>query len=109
MKIKNFFLGVVSLFLLYSLAKGIFVFTDRFKIYQRLERKKKALEKKKIELQTRIKKAESLDYLEKKIRNDLQLVQPNETVVILSYPTPTPVKPTPTPLPIPLQWVEIFK
>ncbi len=109
MKPKSIFLIIVSLFLFYSLAKSLFIFNDRFKIYQRLEQKKKKLEKKKVELQTRIKKAESLDYLEKKIRNDLQLVLPNETVVILSYPTPTPVKPTPTPLPIPLQWVEIFK
>lgn len=108
MKIKDIFLIFILLFLLISLTKGVFIYIDRFKIYESLQKKAEKLEKQKIELQTRIKKAQSYDYLEKKIRDDLQLTKPGETVVILSYPTPTPPSPTPTPKPIPLQWVEIF-
>ncbi len=109
MKIKDIFLTFVLLFLLFSLAKGLFVYFDRFKIYKELKEKEQKLKKKKIELQTRIKKAKSPDFIEKSIRNKLQLTKPGETIVILSYPTPTPITPTPTPKPIPLQWVEIFK
>ena len=109
MKIKKAAFVLALAFLLYSLIKGIVVYTDRVKIYKRLEEKVSRLKKRKIELQTKLKQVESLDFLEKRIRNDLQLVLPGETIVILPYPTPTYLTPTPTPKPIPFQWVEIFK
>ena len=106
---KRFFLSFVLIFLLYSLTKGVFIYFDRLKIYRKLEKKRETLKKRKIELQTRIKKAESLDFLERTIRNKLQLVRQNETVVILSYPTPTPIILKTKEKSIPLQWLEIFQ
>ena len=108
MKIKFIFLSFVAFFLTYSLIKGIYIYFDRYNIYKQLSQKEKTLEKKKIELQTKIKKVKSLDYLEKIIREKLQLAQPGETIVILPYPTPTSAV-NEKKQDIPSQWLEIFK
>jgi len=46
--------------------------------------------------------------LEKTIRNQLNLVKPNEVAIIVPTPTLIPVTPTPTPLPVYRQWVNVF-
>ncbi len=109
MSAKNILLFFVLLFLSYSLAKGVFIYTDRFKIYKQLKERKQNLEKEKIELQTRLKKAKSIDFIEKTIRNKLQLAKPNETIVIMSYPTPTPTPKPKQPVPVWKQWVDLFR
>jgi hypothetical protein len=67
-----------------------------------------AEKKKNIELRTEMVKKKSVAEVEKTIRNDLNLLKPDEIALILPSPTPAPKRITPTPAPSWKQWMDLF-
>ena len=109
MKILKNILGVFLVgFLLFSLLKNIFNYKDKIKFYEDYKRDFEAEKKKNIELKTEIVKKKSTAEVEKTIRNDLNLLRPDEVAIIVPSPTPRPISITPTPAPSWKQWWDLF-
>lgn len=95
-------------FLLFSLLKNIFNYKDKMKFFDDYRHDYEAEKKKNIELKTEMVKKKSVTEVEKTIRNDLNLLKPDEIALILPSPTPAPKRITPTPAPNWKQWFDLF-
>src|SRR3989344_3349319 len=95
--LKNIVGIFFAVFLLFSLLKNIFNYKDKIKFYEDYKRDYEAEKKKNIELKTEIVKKKSVAEVEKTIRNDLNLIRPDEVAIIIPSPTPKPRIITPTP------------
>ncbi len=107
-QIKGMLAVFLIVFLLFSLLKNIFNYKDKMQFYEDYKQDYDAEKKKNIELKTEIVKKKSVAEVEKTIRNDLNLLKPDEVALILPSPTPTPVRITPTPAPNWKQWLDLF-
>lgn len=96
------------LFLLFSLLKNIFNYRDKIKFYEDYKGDYESEQKKNIELKTEIVRKKSTAEVEKTIRNDLNLLKPDEIAIIIPSPTPRPVSITPTPAANYIQWWNLF-
>ncbi len=109
MKALKNILGIfLVVFLLFSLLKNIFNYKDKIKFYENYKQSFEEEKKKNIELKTEIVKKKSTTEVEKTIRNDLNLLKPDEIAVIIPSPTPRPVSITPTPGANWRQWLDLF-
>lgn len=95
-------------FLLFSLLKNIFNYNDKMKFFDDYRHDYEAEKKKNIELKTEMVKKKSVTEVEKTIRNDLNLLKPDEIALILPSPTPAPRRITPTTAPPWRQWLDLF-
>jgi cell division protein FtsB len=106
--IKNALMGIISIFLLFSLIKNFSEYQKNIKFYHSFKSDFEAAQQKNNKLRTEIVKENDPSELEKTIRNKLNLLKPNEIAIIVPTPTPTPFVATPTPPPVYKQWVEVF-
>jgi cell division protein FtsB len=106
--IKNFIYAALLIVLVASLSRNIFLYKDKLSFYHdyRTEyEKENELNKK---LKSDIKKSEDYYYVEKEIREKLNLLQPGETSLIIPEVTLTP-EPTPAVPKAPYQeWLELY-
>lgn len=105
---KNILAVFLIVFLLFSLLKNIFNYKDKMQFFDDYRHDYEAEKKKNIELKTEIVKKKSVTEVEKTIRNDLNLLKPDEVALILPSPTPTPTRITPAPVPNWKQWLDLF-
>lgn len=106
--LKNIVGIFLVVFLLFSLLKNIFNYKDKIKFYENYKQNFEEEKKKNIELKTEIVKKKSTTEVEKTIRNDLNLLKPDEIAIIIPSPTPRPVSITPTPAANYVQWWNLF-
>lgn len=106
--LKNIVGIFLVVFLLFSLLKNIFNYKDKIKFYENYKKNFEGEKKKNIELKTEVVKKKSTTEVEKTIRNDLNLLKPNEIAIIIPSPTPRPVTITPMPGENWQQWLELF-
>jgi len=106
--LKKIFIILLLIFLFSSLTKNIFNYQKRLKFYYEYKKEYEKEKKRNIALKTEILKKSDLNEIEKTIRNKLNLVKPEETVIILPPPTPTPTVPIPSPLPPFQRWLHLF-
>lgn len=105
---KKITISFLLFFLIYSLSKNIFDYKEKLNLYQDYKKNyQKELEKNK-KLKTEILKSQDYYFLEKNIRQKLNLLQPNEIAIILPKPTPTPFPTPKVKKPIYQQWLELF-
>ncbi len=101
------FLLAVTVFFVSSLLRSIATYRDKMEFYRSLEAerdKEKAINKK---LKSNVRRSHDFYYVERNIREKLNLLKENEVSVILPPLSPTPT-PTPQPLKTPLQqWKEL--
>jgi hypothetical protein len=102
-------IGVVFvIFLFFSLIRNVFNYTSKTQFYQDYKNDYEKENKKNIELKTEVVKKQSVDEVEKTIRNKLNLLKDNEVAIILPIPTLTIITPTPTAAPTWKQWVNLY-
>ncbi len=106
--IKNAVFFCLMAVLVASLSRNIFLYKDKLTFYHDYRKeyeKERELNKK---LKSDIKKSEDYYFVEKEIRDKLNLLQPNETALIIPKVTLTP-EPTPTVPKAPYQeWLELY-
>ncbi len=107
-KVKTALAIFLIFFLLFSLLKNIFNYKDKMKFFDDYRHDYEAEKKKNIELKTEMVKKKSVTEVEKIIRNDLNLLKPDEIALILPSPTPFPRRITPTPPPVWRQWWDLL-
>lgn len=105
---KKTFLFFLFIFLSSSLVRNIFDYQKKISFYQEYLSHLWLEKDRKIKLQTQILKKTDPYYLEKVIRNKLNLSKPGDLVVIVPVPTDSPKLLTPTPLPNWQQWFNLF-
>lgn len=96
------------LFLIYSLSKNIFDYQKKMRFYEDYTmnlQKEKDVNKK---LKSDIVKTSDYYSAEKKIRQRLNLLKPDEIALILPHSTPSPTPPTLLNQPIFQRWWELF-
>lgn len=106
--LRRAFLVILLIFLFFSLTKTVFDYQKTIKFYQSFKEDFDKEKKRKITLQTQILKNKDPNEIEKTIRNQLNLLKPDEISVIIPNPTPTPQIVSPTPPPIYVQWWKTF-
>ncbi len=106
--IRKLLLLLFLLFLFSSLIKNIVDYRTKLQFYQQYKNRYEIEKKTNIQLKTEILKKSDPAEVEKTIRNDLNLLKPNEVAVILPSPTPEPSIITPTPAPVWKQWVNLY-
>jgi len=106
--VKKIIFVLLIIFLFSSLFPNILDYKNKISFYQQTKKEYEAEKKKQIELRTEIVKKKSADEVEKTIRNDLNLLKPNEIVIIIPSPTPRPLFITPTPAANWRQWLDLF-
>ncbi len=106
--IKKIFIGLLFLFLLFSLIKNVTHYFKKLDFYQSYKNQYHQEKKKQITLKTKILKYKDPNHLEKTIRDELNLLKSNETAIILPPFSPSPKKITPTPLPNWQQWWKLL-
>lgn len=107
-KVKSAVAIFFAVFLLFSLLKNIFNYKDKIKFYEDYKKDYEAEKKKNIELKTEIVKKKSVNEVEKTIRNDLNLIRPDEVAIIIPSPTLAPKVVIPPPKPPWQMWLELF-
>ncbi len=103
----GFYIFVAS-FLLYSLTKNFFSYKDKVAFYEDLQEEHKKEENRNKKLKSDIQKGSDYYYVERNIREKLNLLQEDETAIIIP-----PITPTPTPTPIVIkkpyqQWADLL-
>lgn len=99
---------LLALGLIISLTKNIVDYRKKVAFYNTYQEEYQKQAKRGVELRGEIAKNNDYYRLEVKIRQNLNLLKPDEVAVILPKPTITPV-PTPNPLKPPYkQWVELL-
>lgn len=106
--IRSAFFAILLIFLFFSLTKTVFDYQKTVRFYQSFKEDLEKEKKRKIILQTQILKNKDSSAVEKTIRDQLNLLKPDEISVIIPHPTPTPKIVTPTPPPIYIQWWKTF-
>ncbi|OGK22679.1 hypothetical protein A3H80_00825 [Candidatus Roizmanbacteria bacterium RIFCSPLOWO2_02_FULL_37_19] len=91
--IKNIILSVVALFLIFSLSRNIFDYKDKLKFYHEYRREYEQENELNKRLKSELKKSEDYYFIEKQIREKLNLLQPQEEALILPKISTTPTLP----------------
>jgi cell division protein FtsB len=107
--INKFFLGILLLILFSSFIKNFINYQEGKKFYDQYKKNYEEEKKKNTKLKTQMIKQTNIYEVEKKIRNELNLLQPDEVAVILP-----PIKTTPTPTPTPnlpnwKKWINLYQ
>jgi len=106
---KKIFFSVVFFILISSLIKNVLNYQNALKFYEQYKNNFEKEKNKNQRLKTEILKKSSLAEVEKTIRNQLNLIQPDEIVVIINQPTFTP-SPSPTPNLSNIQkWLQLYQ
>ncbi|NCO88887.1 hypothetical protein AUK04_02145 [Candidatus Roizmanbacteria bacterium CG2_30_33_16] len=105
---KQFVYFIIVVFLFYSLTHNFSNYIKNIEYYNKNKENYQKEQKNNITLKTQLRKQQAPSEIEKTIRNQLNLLKPNEVSLIISLPTPTPIIPTPSPVPNYLQWLRIF-
>jgi len=105
---KRLFYFIVVIFLFYSFTRNFSNYIKNVEYYNKNKGNYQKEQKNNITLQTQLRKQQAPAEIEKTIRNQLNLLKPNEVSLIILLPTPTPIVPTPTPVPNYLQWWRVF-
>lgn len=95
--IRNIIITFVALLLLVSLSKNILSYKDKRAFFNEYGHEYKAELYTNKKLKSELKKSSDSYVVEKEIREQLQLLKPNEVAVILPNIT---IQPTPTPTPV---------
>ena len=107
--INKFFLGILLLILFSSFIKNFINYQEGKKFYNQYKKNYEEEKKKNTKLKTQMLKQTNVYEVEKKIRNELNLLQPDEVAVILP-PIKTTHTPTPTPnLPNWQKWFNLYQ
>lgn len=106
--LKNVIIGLVVIFIFFSLVKNIFDYQKKLLFFEEFKKEAKNEQDKNTALKTAVLKSGDINKIEKTIRDKLNLSKKGEEVVILARPTPTPVVITPTPAPVWRQWWGVF-
>lgn len=106
--LKNVGIGLVVVFIFFSLIKNIFDYQKKLLFFQEFKKEAKSEQDKNTALKTAVLKSSDINKIEKTIRDKLSLSRKGEEVVILARPTPTPIMLTPTPAPVWRQWWGVF-
>ncbi len=83
-------------------------YRKKYEFYQGYKQDYEKEKKNNTTLKTGIRKQDSQTELEKTIRNQLDLLKPNEVSIMIPTPTPSPIIVTPTPAPNWQQWINLF-
>lgn len=99
---------LIAIGLIYSLSKNIIEYYQKIKFYQTYEQELQAQKRKQLQLKSEIAKSKDYYFVEKNIREKLNLLKADEIEVILPKPT---IYPTPTPFikkPAYKQWIDLL-
>lgn len=106
---KKLVLFFLFFFIVFSLTRNIFDYKNKIAFFQQLKSEFINEKEKNKKLKAELAKTNDYYYLEKNIREKLNLVKPNEIVVILPKIQPQKVKNKKTiRKPIFAQWLELF-
>lgn len=106
--IKKMVVFLLTAFLIFYLSQNIFDYKKKIDFYQQYKKDYQDLLEKNKKLKSEILRNQDYYEIEKKIRQKLNLLQPNEIAIILPKTTPTP---SPTPevkKPVFQQWLKLF-
>lgn len=105
---KKTLIAFLLIFLIYSLSHNIFEYKKKLALYMDYKKDyQEALEKNK-KLKTEVLKSQDYYFLEKNIRQKLNLLQPNEIAIILPKLTLTPSHAPKIEKPVYQKWLELF-
>ena len=107
-KLRRIIIGIIILFLLFSLTKNLFDYQRSSQFYESYKKDYEAASKRNLELKTRILKSKDPNELERTIRNRLNLTKDDEIAIMVPEPTSVPTTPTPTPVPPYREWWDTF-
>src|SRR3989338_2224476 len=98
----------IAVFLVYSLTRNFFSYREKAQFYSSLKSEYNKEEDRNKKLKSDIKRSSDYYYVERKIREKLNLLQPDETAVIIP-----PISPSPTPTPVVVKkpyelWLELL-
>lgn len=107
-RVQTIFFIFVAAFLFYSLTKNFFSYKDKLSFYQNLQDEYNKEENKNKKLKSDIQKGTDYYYIERNIREKLNLLQADEISIIIP-----PITPTPTPTPVIVrkpyqQWMDVL-
>ena len=106
--IKNTILGILIVSLMYSLSKNIFGYTDKLDFYHEYRKEYEKENELNKQLKSDLKRSKDYYFVEREIREKLNLLQPQEEAIILPKITITPTPPpaiTPAPY---KQWIDLI-
>ena len=106
--LKRVLYFTVAIFLFYSLTRNFSNYIKNVEYYNKNKENLQKEQKNNITLKTQLRKQQAPNEVEKTIRNQLNLLKPNEVALIVALPSPTPIIPTPSPVPNYLQWLRVF-
>jgi cell division protein FtsB len=96
---KQMILGFLVIFFMFSLSKNIFEYQRNLQFYQSYKTEYAQVKEQNNLLKAQLAKTNDLYYIEKTIRDQLNLLKRNEVSVMLPQQTPTPAPLSPTPQP----------
>lgn len=106
--IKNIIFTILLVSLVVSLSRNIYLYRDKLSFYHDYRREFEKEQEVNKKLKSDIKKSEDYYFVEKEIREKLNLLQPGEIALIIPEVTLTP-EPTPTVPKKPYeQWLELY-
>lgn len=106
--LKNALLTILALFLFQSLIRNIFSYKKKLDFYTSYKKQYLDETKRNKKLKSEIVKSKDYAYVEKAIREELNLLKPDEVAVILPKITPIPKVATPIQKSPIEQWIELF-
>ncbi len=102
-------LGIIFIFLMISAIMQYLDYKNKLHYLILFKTQVNEEKEKAIKLSTQLHRLKDKKYLEKVIREKLNLSKKGEFILILPSPTPVPYKPTPTSVPHWRQWIETFQ
>ena len=107
-RLRFVFYIFIASFLLYSLTKNFFSYKDKVSFYEDLQNEYNKEENRNKKLKSDIQKGSDYYYVERNIREKLNLLQKDEIAIIIP-----PITPTPSPTPIIIkkpyeQWADLL-
>lgn len=106
--LKRLIIILLILFFISSMTKNFLSFTNNLAFYQNFRQEYEKEKKKNNELKMMAVRSTDSFEVEKMIRNKLNMVKKDETIVILPNPTPEPQAIAPTSIPTYQQWWNTF-
>lgn len=106
--LKNIVFAFIAILLVYSLSKNMFEYKSKLEFYEEYKTEYAQLQDKNKKLKTDLKKAQDYNFVEREIRDKLNLLKEDEVAIILPEISVTP---TPTPAvekEVWHQWLELF-
>ncbi len=107
-RVRKVFIGIIVLFLFFSLSKNIFDYKKTTSFYESFKKEYEKEKKDNISLKTEILKNNDVNEQEKIIRDKLNLLKDGEIAVIIPKPTRTPTPPKKPVLAVYQQWLQVF-